>query len=180
VRESRSGAQKTVSLRGIASKRKAAKEEGELIPNEEAVSACAETVETHEDVAKGDEAMLDVHPAHHAASSWKEFFIHIATIAIGLLLAVGLEQTVEEYVHHRRELTEARRELAEEKRFNIEEFRHTSAEFQNTGDHLKSYLAALRQSIKNPAAPLPVLQVPGSTTSTASTRHGRRPSATAH
>jgi hypothetical protein len=103
--------------------------------------------------------MLDVHPAHHAASSWKEFFIHIATIVIGLLLAVGLEQTVE-YVHHRRELTEARRELAEEKRFNLEEFRHTSAEFQNTGDHLKSYLAALRQSIKNPAAPLPVLQVP--------------------
>jgi hypothetical protein len=103
--------------------------------------------------------MLDVHPAHHAASTWREFFIHIATIAIGLLLAVGLEQTVE-YVHHLRELAEARRELAEEKRFNVEEFRHTAATFQNAGEHLKSYLAALRQSINNPAAPLPVLQVP--------------------
>ena len=25
--------------------------------------------------------MLDVHPAHHAASTWRDFFIHIATIA---------------------------------------------------------------------------------------------------
>ncbi len=54
--------------------------------------------------------MLDVHPAHHAASSWREFFIHIATIVLGLLIAVGLEQTVE-YIHHRRELTSAREEL---------------------------------------------------------------------
>jgi hypothetical protein len=44
--------------------------------------------------------MLDVHPAHHAASSWKEFFIHIATIVLGLLIAVGLEQ-IGEYFHHR-------------------------------------------------------------------------------
>ena len=47
--------------------------------------------------------MLDVHPAHHAASSWREFFIHIATIVIGLLIAIGLEQTVE-YFHHRHQL----------------------------------------------------------------------------
>jgi hypothetical protein len=26
--------------------------------------------------------MLDVHPPHHAASSWRDFFIHIATIVI--------------------------------------------------------------------------------------------------
>ena len=103
--------------------------------------------------------MLDVHPAHHAASTWREFFIHIATIAIGLLLAVGLEQSVE-YEHHRRELAEARRELAEEKSFNVEEFRHSAASFQNAGDYLRSYLTALRKSIKDPAAPLPALQVP--------------------
>lgn len=103
--------------------------------------------------------MLDVHPAHHAASTWREFFIHIATIAIGLLLAVGLEQTVE-YVHHRRELTEARRELAEEKRFNVEEFGQSAASFQEAGKYLANYLAMLRQSIKDPAAPLSPLNVP--------------------
>jgi hypothetical protein len=46
--------------------------------------------------------MIDIHDAHHAASTWKEFFIHIATIVLGLLIAVGLEQTVE-YIHHARE-----------------------------------------------------------------------------
>jgi hypothetical protein len=44
--------------------------------------------------------MLDVHPAHHAANSWKEFFIHIATIVVGLCIAIGLEQTVESFHHH--------------------------------------------------------------------------------
>ena len=44
--------------------------------------------------------MLDVHPAHHAASTWRDFFIHIATIVIGLVIAVGLEQAVEAVHHH--------------------------------------------------------------------------------
>lgn len=52
--------------------------------------------------------MLDVHPAPHAAHSWREFLIHIATIAIGLLLALALEQTVElVHHHHQRDQLEA-------------------------------------------------------------------------
>lgn len=53
--------------------------------------------------------MLDVHPPHAPTHTWKDFFIHIATIVIGLLIAVGLEQTVELYHHHhqRRELLES-------------------------------------------------------------------------
>lgn len=31
--------------------------------------------------------MLDVHPAHHAANTWRAFFVHIATIVLGLLVA---------------------------------------------------------------------------------------------
>jgi hypothetical protein len=49
--------------------------------------------------------MLDIHPAHHAASSWRDFFIHIATISVGLLIAIGLEQSVEAlHRHHERDL----------------------------------------------------------------------------
>ena len=59
------------------------------------------------EIAKEPSPMLDVHPAHHAATSWKEFFIHIATIVLGLLIAVGLEQTVE-YIHHRNEVADTR------------------------------------------------------------------------
>jgi hypothetical protein len=44
--------------------------------------------------------MLDVHPAQHAATTWRDFFIHIATICVGLLIAIVLEQTVEAFHHH--------------------------------------------------------------------------------
>jgi hypothetical protein len=43
--------------------------------------------------------MLDVHPPHHPTHGWRDFFIHIATITVGLLIAIGLEQTVEA-THH--------------------------------------------------------------------------------
>ena len=48
--------------------------------------------------------MLDVHPPHVSTHTWRDFFIHIATICIGLLIAVGLEQTVEAiHRHHQRQ-----------------------------------------------------------------------------
>ena len=54
--------------------------------------------------------MLDVHAPHETLQTWKAFFIHLATIVIGLLIAVGLEQTVE-YFHHRQQVAEIRRSL---------------------------------------------------------------------
>jgi hypothetical protein len=73
----------------------------------------AEPSETspHEESA----AMIDIHDAHHAASSWRDFFIHIATIVLGLIIAVSLEQTVE-YFHHRQE----RRQLEDDLRAEAE------------------------------------------------------------
>jgi hypothetical protein len=44
--------------------------------------------------------MLDVHAPHQPIHTWKSFFIHIATIVVGLFIAVSLEQTVE-FFHHR-------------------------------------------------------------------------------
>ncbi len=47
--------------------------------------------------------MLDVHPTHSTTHTWRDFFIHIATIAVGLLIALCLEQTVEAlHRHHER------------------------------------------------------------------------------
>ena len=57
--------------------------------------------------------MLDVHPPHEAAHTWKDFFIHIATIVIGLLIAIGLEQTVEAF-HHRHQLHRLEESLTHE------------------------------------------------------------------
>jgi hypothetical protein len=52
--------------------------------------------------------VLDVHPLHAAMHTWKDFFVHLATITIGLLIAVGLEQSVV-WVHraHQRHRLEA-------------------------------------------------------------------------
>jgi hypothetical protein len=58
-------------------------------------------------------SMLEAHAPHGAIHTWKSFFIHIAAIAVGLLIAIGLEQTVE-YFHHRHQLREARKELSVE------------------------------------------------------------------
>jgi hypothetical protein len=57
--------------------------------------------------------MLDVHPPHAPTHTWRDFLIHIATIVIGLLIAICLEQSVE-YLHQRHELQKAREEIREE------------------------------------------------------------------
>jgi hypothetical protein len=38
--------------------------------------------------------MLDVHAPHEGIHTWRSFFTHIATISVGLLIAIGLEQSV--------------------------------------------------------------------------------------
>jgi hypothetical protein len=73
--------------------------------------ADTETLSTPEIAAP----MLEVHTPHEAIHTWKSFFIHIATIVVGLLIAVGLEQTVE-FFHHRHQ----RYELGEALRRNGE------------------------------------------------------------
>jgi hypothetical protein len=70
--------------------------------------------------------MLDVHPPHHAASTWRDFFIHIATIVVGLLIAVGLEQTVER-IHHSHERSELRETLHRESEQILKDARDTAA-----------------------------------------------------
>ena len=59
--------------------------------------------------------MLEPHAPHEAIQTWRGFFIHIATIVVGLVIAVGLEQAVE-YFHHRHQrnyLEEQMREVLE-------------------------------------------------------------------
>jgi hypothetical protein len=52
--------------------------------------------------------MIDIHPPHKSDHTWTDFFIHIGTIAVGILLAIGLEQTVE-LVHEHHQRTELRK-----------------------------------------------------------------------
>lgn len=73
--------------------------------------------------------MLDVHAPHQAVRTWKDFFVHIAAIAVGLLIAIGLEQTVE-YVHHRHQVAETRLALRVEREQNHLRLADQVAEFR--------------------------------------------------
>jgi len=66
-----------------------------------AVPADAET----RSLSEASAPMLDVHAPYENVHTWKDFFIHIATITIGLLIAISLEQTVES-IHHRHQAVE--------------------------------------------------------------------------
>lgn len=63
--------------------------------------------------------MLDIHVPDHATRTWRDFLTHIATIVIGLLIAIGLEQLVE-YAHHRHQLHEARAAIRAEMEVNTQ------------------------------------------------------------
>ncbi|HWW98625.1 MAG TPA: hypothetical protein VNY74_13050 [Edaphobacter sp.] len=111
----------------------------------------AETAHIPE-TAKEHETMLEVHPAHHAASSWKEFFIHIATIVLGLLIAIGLEQAVE-HIHHRREVAEVREELRGEREANKDSVKSETTNWRWETAELENNLMVLAYLQKHPGTP---------------------------
>jgi hypothetical protein len=88
--------------------------------------------------------MLDVHPPHESVHTWRDFFIHIATIVVGLIIAVGLEQTVE-YVHHHHQLNEVRAQLAEERELDARILNYDTAVNQQIDDELATDAALLQR-----------------------------------
>jgi len=78
---------------------------------------------------------MKVHPPHGPIHSIKEFLVHLLAITIGLLIALGLEASVE-WVHHRRLVREARENIFQEIRDN----ERNVAEELNALPAEKSYL----------------------------------------
>jgi hypothetical protein len=63
-----------------------------------ATEEVAETAEIHAD-EKEETPVIDIHEPHGGVHTWKDFWIHLGTITVGLLIAIGLEQGVEK-LHH--------------------------------------------------------------------------------
>src|SRR3984885_15149454 len=95
--------------------------------------------------------MLDVHAPHQTLHSWRDFLVHIAAISIGLLIAVGLEQTVELF-HHRHQVAEIRRSLADERRINEVIFTSACNEFRRYAPILLGSLQTLTYLRTHPGA----------------------------
>jgi hypothetical protein len=91
--------------------------------------------------------MLDVHPPHSPTHTWRDFFIHVGTICVGLLIAIGLEQTVEA-IHHHHQRHQLEHDLAVEAENNLELMRLDEQYFLKAD----KVLAEARSSIANAQA----------------------------
>ena len=98
------------------------------------------------DAAPKDSSM-EIHKPH-AAKTWKEFFIELGTIVIGILIAIGLEQTVD-YFRHVNQLRTVRGELAAEVERNQEIAARNAASFTKIRAALARDTAILRSNQAN-------------------------------
>lgn len=96
--------------------------------------------------------MLDVHVPHKTEHTWSDFFIHIGTIAVGLLIAIGLEQTVE-HIHNLHQAHHARELIAEEMRQNLKLVRHQRYTLAMHEDYLFADLVVIDHMRKHAIAP---------------------------
>ncbi len=96
--------------------------------------------------------MIDVHPPRHAANSWRDFFIHIVTIVIGLLIAIGLEQGVE-LLHERHEARDTREALRLEREENRKRLIHEGNFWHRRTAALQNNLLVLRYLQQHPGTP---------------------------
>lgn len=97
--------------------------------------------------------MQDVHAPHPSIHTWKDFIIHIATITIGLLIAIGLEQMVE-YFHHRHQAAEMSGKLKTESNENIAVVREDIETYDHTLAAIRAIEDSLEQHLKaSPAGP---------------------------
>ena len=96
--------------------------------------------------------MLDVHPPHRAIEGVGEFFLHLFTITVGLLIAVGIEAAVERH-QHRELAAEARDTMTAEIRKNSSNVADALKDLDQEQQKLKDNLAKVRKVQLNPSDP---------------------------
>ena len=95
-----------------------------------------------ESEAGTENEMIDVHAPHGGLHTWKEFWIHLGTITLGLLIAISLEQTVE-YFHHLHQRRDLEASILAECKTNKD---RAEADFSGYDDQMK-WLLGLHRDI---------------------------------
>ena len=96
--------------------------------------------------------MLDVHPVHAPVRAWRDFFIHIATIVVGLCIAVGIQQMVE-LVHNHYQREEMRRALELEREGNYETLTANTSAWRWGTAELENNLLVFQYLQQHPGTP---------------------------
>jgi hypothetical protein len=81
---------------------------------------------------------MDIEPPHGPVETWRDFFVHLAIITLGLLIALALEGIVG-YIHERRLVHEANANITSEMRDNqkdVEDSVKAAAQYQQDMKHL--------------------------------------------
>jgi hypothetical protein len=97
-------------------------------------------------------AVIDVHPPHEPIHGWRDFFLHLTTITIGLLIALSLEGFVE-WQHHRHLVHEAEASLHAEIESNAKGLPDAIANLHKNQADLKNDVTVLKYIIKNHKEP---------------------------
>src|SRR5215472_11257301 len=101
--------------------------------------------------------MLEVHPPHEKVHGWAQFFVHIAAIVIGLIIAVSLEQTVE-FFHHRHQREQLEAALLRDCGANREYIKDDITKAQGILDWALEQASVLERA--GPSGPLTIRRVP--------------------
>jgi hypothetical protein len=98
--------------------------------------------------------MLDVHAPHESLHTWKGFLTHIATIVIGLFIAVGLEQIVE-FFHHRHLRNQLEEQMLEVFAGDVSSDAESLTILRNLRAYLSESRAAIAARLNGEPTPLP-------------------------
>jgi hypothetical protein len=93
--------------------------------------------------------MIEVHPPEHSLHSWRDFFVHLSTITIGLLIALSMEGCVE-WRHHRHLVHEAEASLQGEIKANAANIHGALDDVLTEQATLKTDVEILKRIIANP------------------------------
>ena len=86
---------------------------------------------------------MDVHPAHHAPRNWREFFVQLAMITVGLFIALTLQTGVES-LHHRHLVNEARENLRREIQINRKRYAENIQNIEKNRRQLQQNIEQLK------------------------------------
>lgn len=92
---------------------------------------------------------MDVHAPHGRIEGWKDFFVHLITISIGLLIAVGIEGCVELHREHKL-VREARATMREEIEGNLKSMQDAEENLKKQRAVMKKNMDTLTRIQENP------------------------------